>query len=58
MIIQLNIMISDIDMNNKNFKHMNILQSKWILYNLIQKNNYKLILEIILQLNIKLFINL
>ena len=29
--IQLNIMIVDIDKNNNNFKHMNILQLKWIL---------------------------
>ena len=39
-IVQLNIMTSDIDMNNNSFKYMNILQLKWILYNLIQKSNY------------------
>ena len=42
--IQFNIMIVDIDKKNNNFKNMNILQLKWILYILIQKNNYKEIL--------------
>ena len=32
-----NIMIFDIDKKNKNFKFMNILQLKWILYIQIQK---------------------
>ena len=41
--IQFNIMIRDIDKKNINYKHMNILQLKWMLYNLIQKKNYKLI---------------
>ena len=44
-IIQLNIMIVDIDKKNNNFKHMNILQLKWILYILILKKNYKKILN-------------
>ena len=39
--IQLNIMIFDIDKNNNNFKLMNILQLKWILYILILKKKYK-----------------
>ena len=38
--LQLNIMIVDIDKKNKNFQIMNILQLKWILLNLISKNNY------------------
>ena len=37
------IMIRDIDKKNSNYKDMNILQFKWMLYNLIQKKNYKLI---------------
>ena len=37
-------MILDIDKNNNNFKLMNILQLKWILYILILKKNYKKIL--------------
>ena len=41
--IQYNIMINIIDKNKKNYKAMNILQLKWMLYNLIQKKNYKLI---------------
>ena len=41
--IQLIIMIYDIDKKNKNFKLMNILQLKWMLYILIQKKNYKII---------------
>ena len=45
--IQFNIMIVDIDNKNKDFKHMNILQLKWILYILILKNNYKKIFKII-----------
>ena len=43
--IQLIIMIVDIDKNNKDFKHTNILQLKWILYILILKKNYKEILN-------------
>ena len=43
--IQLIIMIVDIDKNNKDFKHTNILQLKWILYILILKKNYKKILK-------------
>ena len=39
--LQLNIMIVDIDKKNNNFKLMNILQLKWILYILIQKKKYK-----------------
>ena len=39
--MQLNIMIADIDKKNKVFQFMNILQLKWILYNLIQKKKYK-----------------
>ena len=38
-------MIVDIDKKNKVFKHMNILQLKWILYILILKKNYKKILN-------------
>ena len=56
-IVQLNIMTFDIDMNNNNSKFMNTLQLRWILFNLIQKSNYKLILKIIIQLIIKLYIN-
>ena len=43
-------MIVDIDKKNKVFKHMNILQLKWILYILILKKNYKKILNKINQL--------
>ena len=43
--IQLIIMIVDIDKKNKDFKHTNILQLKWILYILILKKNYKKILN-------------
>ena len=39
--LQLNIMIVDIDNKNKDFQLMNILQLKWILYNLTQKKEYK-----------------
>ena len=49
-------MIVDIDKNNNNFKHMNILQLKWILYILILKKNYKKILKKINQLIINKFI--
>ena len=54
--IQFNIMMYDIDKKNNNYKLMNILQLKWILYILIQKKNYKLVLKIIIQLIIKIFI--
>ena len=47
-------MIVDIDKKNNNFKLMNILQLKWMLYNLIQKNNYKKILNN--KNNMKIFI--
>ena len=43
--IQLIIMIADIDKKNKDFKYMNILQLKWILYILILKKNYKEVLN-------------
>ena len=43
--IQFNIMIVDIDKKNKDFKHTNILQLKWMQYILIQKKNYKKILK-------------
>ena len=43
--IQFNIIIVDIDKKNKDFKHTNILQLKWILYILILKKNYKKILN-------------
>ena len=50
-------MIVDIDKNNSNFKLMNILQLKWILYNLTLKKNYKEIFKkIIIQVIIKIFI--
>ena len=39
--LQLNIMIVDIDKKSKIIQLMNILQLKWILYNLIQKKKYK-----------------
>ena len=35
-------MIVDIDNKNKDFQFMNILQLKWILLNLISKNNYNI----------------
>ena len=50
--------MSDIDKKNSNFKVMNILQLKWMLFNLIQKNNYNKILKIINNLIIKIFINI
>ena len=43
--IQFNIMIVDIDNKNKDIKHMNLLQLKWIQYNLILKSNYNKILN-------------
>ena len=46
-------MIVDIDKKNNLFKLMNILQLKWILYNLILKKNYKIILtKNIIKINI------
>ena len=55
--IQYNIMIFDIDKNNNNSKLMNILQLKWILYNLTLKRNYKIIFKkSIVQNNINIFI--
>ena len=54
--IQLIIMIVDIDKKNKDFKHTNILQLKWILYILILKKNYKKILNKINQLIMLIFI--
>ena len=56
--IQYNIMIVDIGKKNNLFKLMNILQLKWILYNLILKKNYKVIFKKNIQnLIIKIFIN-
>ena len=55
--IQFNIMIVDIDKKNKDFKHMNILQLKWILYILILKKNYKKILNKNYNLIMNKFIN-
>ena len=51
-------MIVDIDKKNNNLIFMNILQLKWILYNLIQKKNYKIILkkENMNQVNMNIFI--
>ena len=50
-------MIVDIDKNNNNFKLMNILQLKWILYILTLKKNYKEIFKkIMIKLIIKIFI--
>ena len=54
--IQFNITIFDIDKKNNNYKPMNILQLKWMLQNLIQKNNYKKVFKIIIQLIIKIFL--
>ena len=53
-------MIVDIDKKNNNYKVMNILQLKWILFNLILKKKYKKILKIknnIIHKNIRIFIN-
>ena len=50
-------MIVDIDKKNNNYKLMNILQLKWILYNLTLKKIYKMILmKNMIQKIIKLFI--
>ena len=43
--IQFNIMIADIDKKNNLIKFMNILQLKWIQFNLILKKKYKKILS-------------
>ena len=43
--IQFNITIVDIDNKNKDIKHMNLLQLKWILYIQILKRNYKKIFK-------------
>ena len=56
--IYYNIMIFGIDKNNINFKLMNILQLKWILYNLIQKKYYNKIFNLVKKLIIKIFIHL
>ena len=55
-IIQFNIMIVDIDNKNKDFKHMNLLQLKWISYIQILKKNYKKIFKKDQILNIYKFI--
>ena len=50
-------MIVDIDKKNNNVILMNILQLKWILYNLTLKKNYKKILKkIMIKMIIKIFI--
>ena len=57
--IQYNIMIFDIDKKYRNFKLMNLLQLKWILYIQIQKKYYnnKLIYKIIeIKINMKVMI--
>ena len=54
--LQLNIMIVDIDKKNKIFQIMNTLQLKWILLNLILKNNYNIKLNKIKKLIMILFI--
>ena len=54
--LQLNIMIVDIDKKNKVFQLMNILQLKWILLNLILKNDYKTELNAMKKLTLILFI--
>ena len=54
--LQLNIMIVDIDKKNKIFQIMNILQLKWILLNLISKNNYNIKLNKVKKLITILFI--
>ena len=56
-------MIFDIDKNHNNFKLMNILQLKWILYIQIQKKYYNKILndkilKIIIKLIMKIYIDL
>ena len=49
-------MIVDIDKKNKIFQIMNILQLKWILLNLILKNNYNIKLNKMKKLIMILFI--
>ena len=50
-------MIVDIDKKNNNYKFMNILQLKWILYILTLKKKYKKILtKNIIKIIIKIFI--
>ena len=51
-------MIFGIDKNNKNFKVMNILQLKWMLYIQIQKKYYNKVLnnKMIIKININLII--
>ena len=51
-------MIADIDKKNNLLKFMNILQLKWMLYNLILNKNYKIIFkkENINYMIIKIFI--
>ncbi len=51
-------MIFDIDKKKKDLHLMNILQLKWMLQNQIQKNNYKKIFKIMLNLIIQIFIYL
>ena len=56
MSLQLNIMIVDIDKKNKVFQLMNTLQLKWMLLNLISKNNYNIRLNKMKELIIISFI--
>ena len=56
--IQLIIMIYDIDKKNSNYKPMNILQLKWMLYILIQKKYYNKLFKLIQNLIIEIFIYL
>ena len=57
-------MTFDIDKKHNNFKLMNILQLKWILYIQIQKKyynkvlNYKMKIKMNINLIIEIFINL
>ena len=51
-------MTFDIDKNKYNFKHMNILQLKWIMYIQIQKNNYNEVFKIMLILIMQIYIDL
>ena len=51
-------MIFDIDKKNKDFKLMNILQLKWILYNQIQKKFYNKVFKINQILIMQIFIDL
>ena len=54
--IYYNIMIVDIGKKNMDLQLMNILQLKWMLFILIQKNYYKLIFKIITQFIMKIYI--